>query len=814
MVLLNGLTVMVSLASIAICSPLDTEASSGAVGVSPALGLPAIPAVAPLDHALAPGGLPHMPADLATGQLVPHHQKSENHNGQVAIGKLGNNKGIKAGHNVHSHAEHQHFDAGQNHLQLHHHVKQQVADLSLPTTEEKALAASPPPPKLAIREVIERGIANIGSRSDPPAQSFIQALGNMFSGLGNEKSKRDAPPALPAPPGPAPGAANASTPPNNLNPAAGVPPQSKDASPPPPAPAVPAPAPAEAAAPPPPPQSPPGSPPPAPPAANPPNGSPPPPPPANPNPAPADLAAVSPPVADSPPPQGPPAPPATPADAAVPPAAQASPASNANSPSNPPAAPPAVDIGASSPPPAAGLKALPGPESVPASPGAVAQNGHMGQLGPQSGIVGAQQHRANYHRAYTKGAHEMGSHHRGGHRKSGHRASHHRQHHGTNPYRLNYYGSNHYGTHRSAINGMKSPGLKHAGITRYGSHNIMQTGMQQGVPSTAGDLAGVPSDFQASPTAGPPVSASMTGSGPKQAIQRRHYRNRRSIDFTSLPRSRRTVQSRDHVYYRRDESSASARASNTQAEKTTSALETPGDDKPVASDNTAKSKPKDKSDTEAAEKTVDSKASDQSKDDIPDKGADSKASEKSKADTADKAADAKPAPKSDASEASTESKVPAKDSKNMGSMPIGLDSSLTMGGAKDAAPKKHNHDASEAHTKGGKGHHGANEHSKGRKTKVPVYKPRPKGQRTKPKSKKPSVSDHHSSHYNPHHKMIPQIARRHELQVRNAAAEADALADAYTNYLQKRDVYAEYLAKREAYAYPEAWACSGPSGCN
>ncbi|MCJ1383832.1 hypothetical protein MMC17_006946 [Xylographa soralifera] len=512
MVLLKGLAAIVSLASIATCSPLDSEVSSGAVGVPPALGLPAIPAVAPLDHALGSGKLPHMPADLATGQLAPHPQQSKNHNGQVAIEKLDGHKGIETSRNVH--------------------------DLSLFTTEEKTLAPAPAP-KLAIREVIERGIANIGARSDPPAQSFIQALGNMFSELGKDKGKRDAPPALPAPPGPNPGAVNASILPNDPDPAAGIPPPSQNSSPTSPAPAIPAPAPA----------------------------------------------------------------------------------------------------------------------------------------GAQS-----------------------------------------------------------------------------------------------------------------------------------------------------------------RVYSRRGESSASAGASDDPAGKKASASDTSADDKLVKSDDTvdstpaaqadiaessAESKPKEKPDTESAEKRVKSKDTDRSKDNTAEKTADSKASKKSKAITADlpadeKSTDDKPASKSDATKPSAEAKAAAKDDKNMGSMPAGLDSSFAMSGAKDLTPKKHDHHAPKAHKKSGKSHHSSHGHSKSKKTKAkaPAYKPRPNGQRRKPKSRKPSVSDHHSSHFNLHHKMIPQIARRHELQLRNADAEADAWADAYANYLNKRNVYAEFFAKREAYTYPEPWACSDPSGCN
>jgi len=253
------------------------------------------------------------------------------------------------------------------------------------------------------------------------------------------------------------------------------------------------------------------------------------------------------------------------------------------------------------------------------------------------------------------------------------------------------------------------------------------------------------------------------------------------------------VQARDHIYYRRDEPSASAASDDT-------ASETPLDHKSTTSDSASESKPAAKVDaaesnaesktkeipeTETAEKDV---SSDKSTDETAKKTVNSKASEKSKARKPNKAAKARPAPKSDATEGSAESK--------------------------DAAPKTHSHHTLEAHKTGRKGHHGAPGHAKDSKARIPAYKPRPKGQRTKPKSKKPYVSDHHSSRFNPHHKMIPQIARRHELRARNAAAEADAWADAHAKYLRERDVYAQYVAKREAHAYPEAWACSDPSGCN
>ncbi|MCJ1404522.1 hypothetical protein MMC11_007748 [Xylographa trunciseda] len=802
MVLLKDLAVIASLASIATCSPLDSEASFGAIGVPPALGLPSTPPGAPLDSALSQAGLPHMPADLATGLLAPKGQKSEGHSPQVA-------KGV-----------------GQNPLQAHYHVEQQHAGLSLPITEEKALApaAAAATPKFAIREVIERGIASIGARSDPPAKSFVQALSNMFSGLANDKSKRDAPPALPAPPGPLLDAVNASH----------APP--KDASPPPPAPVVPAPAHAEGAAPPAVPQSPPGSPPPASPPGIPPNGSPPPPPPppANPPSAPADIAVAHPPF-DSSPPQDHPAPPATPADAAVPPAAQALPASNVNPPSSPLVAPPAVDTGASSQPDS---KPPNSPGSVPASPGFVAQEGHMGHFGPESGMLDAQQNRVHRQGAHTKGAHangahSVGSYHRGSHGATGHRAGHHRHsYQGMNAHRFNHHGSHNYGTHRPTTNhrgikysgikhgGMKYAGLTDAGMTQYGSHNMMQTDTQQGLPSSAGEFSGAPSDFHAAYIAGPPASASMKGTGSHQVIQRRHYLNRRNVDFANLPRIRATIQAREHVYRRRDESSATAGASDEQAEKKASVSETPANDKPVTSDSTpdsnsaakvdgadgsAGSETKEMPEIETVEKKVDTISSDKSKDGATEKAADSKDSEKLKADKADKAAEVEAPPKSDTTEASTESKAATKESKKVGSI---------VSGAKEAALKKHGHDQHKAHKNGGKGHHGANDRSKGRKGRVPAYTPRPKGQRTKPKTKRPAVSDHHSSRFNPQHKMIPQIARRHDLQVRNAAAEADALADAYANYLHKRNVYAEYVAKREAYAYPEAWACSDPSGCN
>ena len=771
MVLLKGLAAIISLASIATCSPLDSEASSGALGLASAPGLPAIAAVAPIDHALEPANLPHMPADLATGQLAPHSQKGGNHNGETGIEKMGSHKGIEAGRNGHSHAKHQYFDPGQNRL-------------SPLTSEEKTLA---PAPKLAIREVIERGIANIGARSDPPAQSFIQALGNMFSGLGKDKSKRDAPPALPAPPGPALGAVNASTPPNNPNPAAGVPPPSQDNTPTPPAPAVPAPVPAEAVVSPPAPQSPPGSPPSA--------GLPPSPPPADPNSAPASLAAASPPVADLSPAADIPAPPATPVDAVAPPAAQPPLASNANSPSNPPAAPPAVDTGASPSP--LDSTAPHDFKSVPASPGAVAQDGHMGQFGPQSGLLGAQQHHT-----YRNGAPSAGSHLNSGNRMSGGPTGHHRQHH---------QGMNPYGRPLPAIN-----------------HHMPQA---------------VPSDFQASLMVAPRDEASMTGSSQQITAQRHYYLNRRNIDFTPLPQTRRSLQARNRVYYRRDESSASAGASDEPAEKKTGASEAATDDKPVKSDDTAESTPaakaetadssaesksKKKTDTKSAEKTADIKAADKSKDDTVEKAADLKASEKSKAETADeptddqpqdgKSTDDKPVSKPDATKSSTDPKNAARKGKHLGSMPTDLDSSFSMGGAEDAPPKKHDHHAPKPHNKGSKSHHSAHPHSKGRKpkAKAPAYKPRPKGHRTRPTSKKPSLSEHHSSRFNPHHKMIPQIARRYDLQARNAAAEADAWVDAHAKYLGERDVYTGYYAKRgaDAYPYPEAWACSDPSACN
>ncbi|MCJ1435608.1 hypothetical protein MMC27_004982 [Xylographa pallens] len=768
MVLLKGLAAIFSIASIAISSPLDLEASPGALGVAPALGLPAIPAVAPLDHALEPGNLPHMPADLATGQLAPHSQKSENHNGQVATEKLGSHKGIEAGHNVHSHAKHQHFALGQN-------------KLLPPTTEEKALAP-PPPPKLSIREVIERGFSNIGARSDPPAQSFIQALGNMFSGLGKDKSKRDAPPALPAPPGSALGAMNVSSPPNSPDPAAGVLPLSQGNSPTPPTPALPAPAPVEAAVPPPAPQSGSG---PAPQSGSgnpPPAGSPPPP--TNPNSAPANPIALSPSSIGSHLSENPPAPPATPADAAAPSAVQAPPASNANPPSNLSAASSAINTGAFS-----SLLDSTAPHDfkpVPASPGVVAQDGHMGQFDPQSGLLGAQKRPAYRHGANIEWAHSMGSHLAGGPKNFGHRASHHRQHH---------QGMNHYGTHLS--------------------------------PTDYRMPQGVPFDFQASLMPGPPAGPSMTGSGQQLAVQSRYYRKRRNLDFTPLPRTRRSLHARNRVYFRRAESSTSAGPSDEPVEEKASASEATADDKPVKPDDTtdstpavkaetADSKPKEKPDTETAGKTVNSKVSDKSKDDTAEKAADSKASVKSKASTADEPADDKPASKSDAIETSTKSKAAAEAGKHMGSMPAGLDSSFAMGGAEDATPKKHKHHAVKAHKESGKSPHGAHGHSKAGKhrAKAPAYKARPKGPRRKSKGKKPSVSDHHSSRYNPHHKMIPQIARRHDLRARNAAAEADAWVDAHAKYLHERDVYAEYFAKREANAYPEAWACSDPSGCN
>ncbi|MCJ1293073.1 hypothetical protein MMC34_004626 [Xylographa carneopallida] len=752
----KGLVAIATLATIVACSPLDSEASHGAVGVAPALGLPAIPAVAPLHHALDQGELPHMPADLATGQLAPHNQKRKHDNGQV---------GTEVGYNVQSHAKNQPVDPGERQL--------------LPlATEEKALAPAPVSvPKLAIREVLERGIANIGARSDPPAQSFIQALGNMFSNLGNDKGKRDAPPALPAPPAPAPGALNVSSQPNNPDPAAGLPPAQQDHTPTPPAPALPAPVPAQAAVSPPDAQSPPASPSPA--------GSPPPS--ADPNSAPANLAAASSQAANSPPPANSPALSATPADAAAPPAAQALPASSANPSSNQSAAPPAVDTGASFSHPDSTVPHK--FESVPTSPGVVAQDGHMGHSGPKSELFGAQPNRAYRHGPNIQGGQSFASQFRGGHRSSGQRTSY---------YRQNHQGLKHYGGYLAAS-----------------SYHIPQ---------------GVPFDFQASPMSGPSTGAFITESGQQLTAQRHYYRNRRDNDFTPLPRTRRSLKALNRVHYRRDDSSASAETSDDTAEKKADISDIAAEGKPVKSDDTAKStpapnantaessgesKPKEKSETKIAEKKVDSKAAEKSKDDAAGKDADSTASEKSKTNSADEPAADKPNSKSNANEASTKSKVDAKEGKKIGSMPAGLDSSFGMGGAKDATPKKHDHHAPNAHKKG---HHSAEafSNSNGRKAKAKalVYKPRPKGHRTKAKSKRPAVSDHHSSRYNPHHKMIPQIARRYDLQVRNAAAEADAWADAYAQYLDERDAYAEYLAKREAYAYPEPWACSDPTACN
>ena len=395
----------------------------------------------------------------------------------------------------------------------------------------------------------------------------------------------------------------------------------------------------------------------------------------------------------------------------------------------------------------------------------------MGQFDPQSKLLSGQQYPAHRNGANVKWAHSVGSTLGGGPKNFRHRASHHKQHH---------QGMNHYGANLPLKDYTMPPGA--------------------------------PFDFQASIMVGPPAGPSMTGRGQQLAVRSRYYRNRRNLDFALLPRTQHSSHARNHVYYRRDESSISAGPSDESVEEKTTASEAVADDKPVKSDDTAEStpavkaetedssaepKPKEKPDTETAEKTVDSKAADKSKDDTAEKAADSKASEKSKATTADEPADDRAGSKSDATETSTKSKAAAKASKDTGSMPVGLDSSFAIGGAEDAAPKKHHNHAAEAHKKGGNS-----------KAKAPAYIPRPKGHRTKSKGKKPSVSDHHSSRYNPHHKMIPQIARRHELRARNAAAEADAWVDAYAKYLSERDVYGEYLAKREA------WPCSDPSGCN
>ncbi|MCJ1288335.1 hypothetical protein MMC26_007690 [Xylographa opegraphella] len=755
MVLLNGLAAIISLATIAGCSPLDSDASSGVGGIAPAVGLPAIPAVAHHDHALGSGNLPHMPADLATGQLAPHSQKSENHNGQVAIEKPGSHEAIKAGNNIHSHVKHQHLDIEKN----------QRKPLA---TEEKGLTpASAPASKLALREVIERGIANIGARSDPPAQSFIQALGNMFSGLGKDKSKRDGPPALPAPSGPAPGAVNASILLNNANPAVGLPHPSQDHLPTPPTPPMPAPIPAEAAL------SPPASPPPA--------GSPS----TDSNSAQADLVAASPPIAGSPPTAKPPALPATAADIAAPPAAQALPADNPNSPANPSADSPAVDTGASS-----SFLDLTPPhnfEPVPASPGVVAEYGHMGQFGPLNEVLGVQGNRAHRYGVNIQGAQSVEPNLRVGRSFS-------RQH--TNQHMR-----------------------RHPSISRYGAHS----------PATNNRLPrDVVTDFHASLITSPLDGASMPRAGQQVAFQRHYYRNRRGVNFTPLPRTRRSLHALNSVYYRRGESSASAGAFDGSAENNASASGTAGDDKPVKPDETTKSAPAAradsadsngvpesiaKPDTETAGMMVDSKNTDKAEVNTADKVNEPEANEKSKTGTTDGLADNEPASKSEVFKPSTKSNGAAKLGKNMGSMPAGLDSSLAMGDAKDAMLKKHHPHAPKAHNKA---NHGIGDVSRSRKpsAKTPVYKPRPKGQRMKAKSRRPSISDHHSSHFNPHHKMIPQIARRHDLQVRNAAAEADAWADAHANYLDERDIYLEYLAKREAYAYPEAWACSDPSGCN
>ena len=807
MALPKKLAVIVNLALIATCSLANSEAYWGGLGKPPTVGLPAIPAEPPLDHS---GGLSHMSAGPAIGQSALHEPEGRTENVQSSGEKQGVHKGMRAGHNVHSHAEHQHFYPAQDQLQVHHRLEQHHTELAVPQTKDNALVPAAASSKLSIREVIERGIANIGARADPPAGSFIQALSTMFSGLGKDKAKRETPASLPAPPNPDPAAVNAPASPKTPDaaaglalpsnnglptapaPAAGVltPPQDGPPNPPtPPTPADPAPAPPPA------PLSPPGSPPPASPPMLPVNGSLPPL--VNPNPAPVGSSAVSPPVGSLPPPQGPAASPATPAHAVVPPAAQAPPVSNANPSSNPPSA---VDTGASSHP--STLKALNVPETVPASPGAVAQNGHMGHFGTQDDMPGTQQHQENEHGAHKKGVHLTESHHHGHHKESGHRANHHRQQsQGMNRHLLNHYRTNHYGVEHTGVQQgtMRFPGLEHAGMVQYVSQSRMHTGMQQGIPPMAGKLLARPSDSKAFPMVGSPAGTSVAGSDPQQAIQRRHYQSRPNINLAPLPRNRRAVEALDRMYHRRDESSASDESSEPLAEKKTSASEALADTKPVASENPADSKPADKTDTlnsgadekpkkksntEAAEEPVDLKASDKSKDDATEKVAESKPGEKSKADADKNTAEAKPAPNAAKAEASTKSKSAIKAGKHMG-------------------------------YSGAKGHNGVGRLSNLGKQKIPVYKPRPKGY----KSKKPvmTVSDSHSSRFNPHHKMIPQIARRHELRVRNAAAEADAWADAmaaYANYLQAKDVYTEKFAKRKAYAYPEVWACSDPSGCN
>lgn len=672
MVLLKDLAVLVTLASFAACSPLESETFSGAVGVPAAPGNLALPPMT-LDPALAPVALPQTPADLPSGQSIISGKKHK-------------------AYGIHSNAETQHHQQKEN-------VEQNVAIGSL--------AVAPAPPKqLAIREVIERGLSNIAAR-DPPAQSFVQALGNMFSGLAKPKDKRDEVLALPAP---GPALANGSSSLPQGNPADST---THSQAPPPPAPAA---------------------------------GSPPVPV------HPADDVSH----AQSPPPPvpagGTPPSPGNLADAIIHPGAPP--------PAPAPESPPSANDTLSPPPPgvdaskaASGAHAAKMLGAVPESPGAVAQDAHMGHDG------GYYQQSA----LHQPTGHSRDSHH--GHRNSGHYAGPQRtSRYGKTKHAMNHHAVSQHGMGRYAVN---HASLKPGGRKQFAGLKIQHGGMAGG--SKLGSLQSGANLMRYPATGGPVPGIAIQGSAPQLALKRRHYRNsRRAENVAEAPSTKAEEPAKSEE--------------PTKVEKAVKAQE------PVkAGEPTKSEKPVKVEEPLKAEEPIGSEK--------PASGAtDSKAAPQKAP------ADVKPAPKKD---------------QKIGSMSAGLDSSFSMGAAKDPAtkepvPESKKQDAASPKAKGhrgkGKGHQlSKGHHGKGRKSKSSDYKPRP-GSHKKNKPAKQAVGEHHSSRYNNKHKMIPQVARRHELVIREAeaAAYADAKAAAYADYLQEREAYAHYLAARDAYAAPES----------